>query len=214
MCVKCVTPGTEEYDRFHEYLRIQQLDWSEETILKSTGSMVSALDEIVYSDPEFNPDTDLLIDGVHAKAKRKWAANVAKRKPSRTPKRPKAELDPHEQLVRTYCKRLEREYNQLPEPRPDYVDWSLSQPSTRQMMVRQMLSDALASPKPEQRTRAQAQALEFSKVKPKKVIESREEVPIGDLPNLMRQITQLAGIPSEAAEAFIGTYFGHITQSN
>lgn len=201
MCVKCVTPGTEEYARFHEYLRLQQLDWSDETVLKCTSKMVSALDKKIYSDPEFNADTDLLVDGVHAKAKRKWVSN-------------KAPKDPHEKIVKSYCRRLEREYNRLPEPKPDYVDWALSKPSTRQMMVQQMLADALASPKPEQRTRAQAQALEYSKVKPKKVIENREEVPMGDLPSLMRQITQMAGIPSEAVEAFIGTYFGNNTQSN
>lgn len=211
MCVKCITPGTKEYVAYREYMASIGSEITDEQILKRTGKMTSGLDFV--EDEYFTPETDFLPDGVHIKNRKNWS-KVAGPQEEPEPEEPE---ETKKRLVRNYCNRLVREYNKLPEDsRPDYVDWALSQPSSRQMIVEQMLTDALASPKPEQRTRAQSQVLEFSKVKPKKASELSDTRALasGELPDIIRAVCKLAGVPEDAVEDFIRRYFGNNPQSN
>lgn len=198
MCNKCVDPESPDGRKVREFLASIGKNYSEESIRSKTSKLKNLDDLWLATNALFDPDTDSMPDGVHAKPLRMWFKVVTNRRAERMMNDVKAER---------HARKLLNQYRQLKiDPKPEFFEWAASQLKTRFMLFESMLRTAVAGKTHTDQTKASSGMLEYSKVKPKQTIEVSQAIPQGELADLFRQFSQLATIPPEAVETFISTY--------
>lgn len=95
-------------------------------------------------------------------------------------------------------------YQNLPEPRPDYLEWAAQQDRRRQFERLRLY--AFTSKRESDRIKAMGLLLEFSKSKPKQQLElsqKEEQLPVRDLESMFRILAAELKIPQDTVDALI-----------
>ena len=153
-----------------------------------------AQDNVVFA---VHPDGDILPDGIHLKPRRIWRNRRGKSHYTPT-------LWTEENLRARQQKRWE-EYDALPSPRPDYMEWAAQQ--SRREQFEQLEMVAFTSKKSSYKLKALATILEFSKRKPKQeldVTNRQEQEPVTP-EKLVDYLAAALGVNKSKLEEFVKT---------
>jgi len=191
----CKNPDSEEGKGIRVYFQTLGRNYTDEEIATKTKHLRSLHDDFVEANPDFTLDRDMMPDGVHAKPRKNWFKVSGHSKENKAAKKSKTEA--HLQALRD-------EYAAITGDKPDYLQWAAEKSRVElfEELYRQVKGDKDRSV----RGRAISTILEFTKNKPKHAIEFISSELSGEIPELFRQLSKLAGVPTEAIEAFAGTY--------
>ena len=153
----------------------------------------------VAGNPRFDPATDTMPDGIHAKLYKFWEFNKNANHDGMGGTVKQVSLSPGEMEFRHRV--LQKEYAELPEPRPNYMEWaSFKTESDRFRLLDEMSLNARLIV---HRIKATSLLLQYGKSLPKQKIELTGDEKV-DLNELLRRICQLKNIPTEEVERLIG----------
>lgn len=195
MCQQCSNPESPEGRGLRDYLKSIGKNFSEEEITRKTKGLVSLSDPFLKDNAQFTRELDSMPDGIHAKPRKYWAQVHLQSNRLKIHKTAKAAQ---------HCAELRDRYASLPEPKPEYLVWASEQ--SRPQLFDELFRQATRADNPMARVKAISTILEFTKSKPKTELEVIQKDFSGELPDLFRQLAQLAGVPPEAIETFVGSY--------
>lgn len=165
---------------------------------------LKALDDpFIVDNPHFTAEVDTMPDGIHAKPRHMWKKVYENRSVA---------WDYANRRTAELAEDIKAEYDRLPEPKPNYLEWAAKRGEPH--LFEELLRQALTGKSDMTRVRAIGTLLEFTKSKPKQELELTRGVGTGEIPELFRQLSQLAGIPIEATEAFLASYVGKPSSTN
>ena len=142
-----------------------------------------------------HPDGDILPDGIHLKPPRIWRNRRNKRHYTPT-------VFDEETLRKVQAKRW-KEYLELPEPRPDYMEYAAQQ--SRRAQFEQLETVAFTSKKSSYKLKAIATILEFSKRKPKQEVDISQKQDIQPLTpeKAVDYLCALVGVSRDKFDKFL-----------
>lgn len=200
MCKRCLDPNSLEGSAVRSYWVGIEPGISDENIVLKVRGLWALDDERVSTSELFSPETDTMPDGIHAKPSPSWQKN--KHKLYKPPKKLTTFT------VGGQVAALNEEYDALPDPKPDYLQWaSLKSMKT---LFEELYRQSLMAERESDRNKAISTLLEFSKSKPKQTVEVVESGEV-QFPDLFRRVAKLGNVPPEVVESLIGTYFGSPT---
>jgi len=150
-------------------------------------------DDFVTSNPDFNPDLDKMPDGWHAKPHRLWAAK---------PQKKRIEVAVTEEELEATRDRLMKLWSELPEPRPDPMDFAAYETRWEQWFELYRISKT--APLYGDRIKANSVLLDFAKSRPKQSFEIASNQRDVDLDDLLIRILKAKGLGDDEIERIAG----------